>query len=616
MRLALTVFVASVFSMWLVYRVLGQVNQLIYIWPLTGVQLGILLPEWMNCRSRLRSQLAGVLGVFTGGCIMGLPFWFALAIACLSGIDVWIAGIILSKGVRGFEDLKRRENLVLFVIAATVGPLVVGLLAGLPVALFLHEYLLRTSIISALSDSLGMAIVLPALLFLLTGTYRNPRLIAPFLKKGIPAAILFTLVAAGVFWQTDGPLLFMIFPPMVLMVLAMGLEGAVYSSVILALIACYATAHGHGPLWLARVQVPENRLLLLQMFLWMSVATALPVGALLDEQRSARKDADEARSIYQTLLQNTDDMIILSSMDGSRRYISAACEKLTGWTPEEFMALDRMKTFHPEDRDMAMLVMESMRSGKREHVFRYRLAQKKGGWRWVEASARTYLDEKTKVLSGYVGTVHDISEIKQTEEVWQQEREELTREKLAMADLARTDSLTMLPNRRSFDEGMRKYFKDARRSGNEVSLMMIDVDFFKLYNDRYGHQAGDACLQAIGQVLQARVGRENDMVARWGGEEFGVLLPGAGIAGAERVALSMLEAVRDLKIEHEDNPRGLVTISIGIAGLDELSMQDPSLWIQQADRALYWSKRSGKDCVTLASSILPATGIVHGTHTG
>ena len=608
LRTLVTVFSASAASMWLTYSALGSVNELIYIWPLTGVRLGLMLPDWAHRKGRVASQLSGIFGVFVGGWLLGLPPWFALAVGCLSTLDVWIAGSILSRGVHGFEDLKRRENLLLFGIAAIAGPLVAGGLAGIPLALFLHEPFLRTSLISALSDSLGMAVVLPALLFVLTGTYRSPRKLAPHLKVGAPAALLFALVAGGVFWQTKAPLLFMVFPPLVLMVLAMGLEGAVYVSVTLTIIACYSTAHGHGPLWLTIVKKEGDRLLLLQEFLWMSVATALPIGALLDERERAGKAADEARTIYQTLLQNAEDMIILSSMDGSHRYISPACERLTGWTPNEFMALDRMETFHPDDRKMAILVMESMMAGKREHTFRYRMAQKELGWRWVEASARTYFDDNTGAVLGYVGTVRDISELKQSEEIWLQEREQLTRDKSLMADLARTDALTALPNRRFFDEAVQRQVADRRRHASKAALMMIDVDYFKLYNDRYGHQAGDACLRSIARTLQGMTGRENDVVARWGGEEFSVLLPGADLASAGRIAGTMLEAVRQLRIEHKGNPHGIVTISIGVAGVEAHTLEDPSLWIQQADQALYMSKRSGKDSVTLAP-VQPEVGV-------
>lgn len=475
-RLAVVNFCASITSIILIYTILGAPDRLVYIWPLTGVQLAILLPEWKNCTTRARSQVAGVLGAFAGGCIMGLPLWFALIIASIGGLDVWIAGSVLQRGIANFDDLKRRENLLLFALAAALGPTTAGMLAGIPVAIFVHQFHAKTIFISALSDSLGMAIFLPGLLFALTGEYRYPRKIAPYLKKGIPAALLFTAVAFAVFWQTSSPLLFMIFPPMILLLLAMGLEGAVFMSAVLPIIACYETVHGHGPLWLNRSMQPPQRILLLQLFLWMSVAIALPVGALLDERRRSEKAAESARSIYQTLLKHAEHMIVLSSIDGSQRYVSAACETLTGWTPEEYLALDRLATFHPDDEQMATLVIESMLRGKSEHTFRYRIAQKNSGWRWVEATARTYMDETTGAIAGYVGTVRDIEELRQTEEAWMQEKQTLSR-------LALTDPLTGLSNRSAFNEAVRERVRRQRRDSTRHALMMIDVDYFKAYND-------------------------------------------------------------------------------------------------------------------------------------
>lgn len=591
-RLAVTNLCASIATIVLTYTLLGALDRLVYIWPLTGVQLAILLPEWKHAAHRVISQLAGVLGVFVGGYIMGLPVWFALIIAAISGLEVWIAGTILQRGVRTFDDLKRRENLRLFVVATIIGPATAGMVAGIPVAFLLHQFQTDTALISALSDSLGIAIVLPTLLFALTGEYRYPSKIAPYLNKGIPAALLFTAVAFAVFWQTNSPLLFLIFPPMILLLLVMGLEGAVVTSVVLPIIACYATAHGHGPLWLNRPMEPTHRLLLLQLFLWMCIATSLPVGALLDEQRRSEMAAESARSIYQTLLKNAEDMIILSSIDGSQRYISAACQTLTGWTPEEYLALDRLATFHPDDLQMATLVIESMLQGKSEHTFRYRIAQKDGGWRWVEARVRTYMDDNTGAIAGYVGTVRDIADLLQTEEAWLLEKQTLSK-------LALTDPLTGLSNRSAFNEAVRERMRRLRRDSNKHALMMIDVDYFKTYNDTYGHPAGDDCLRQIAEALRSQAVRTEDVVARWGGEEFIVLLFGTNLDGSRQVAQHMLEAVRRLKIEHRSNPKQIVTISIGIADLDAASATDASLWIQRADRALYRSKQSGKDKFTV-----------------
>ena len=285
-------------------------------------------------------------------------------------------------------------------------------------------------------------------------------------------------------------------------------------------------------------------------------------------------------------------------MDGSQRYVSGASERLTGWTPEQFMALDRMSTFHPEDWDIALAVMDSMNKGKREHRFRYRMAQKAGGWLWVEAYAQAYSDKETGRILGYVGTIRDISAMKQTEEGWERERRKLSQDRQSLVTLALTDVLTGLSNRRAFDEALSVEFYGVLRGGNPATLMMIDVDFFKLYNDHFGHLRGDECLRQIARALQSSVGRTGDLVARWGGEEFAALLPSTDREGGQKVAAEMLAAVKGLAMAHPKNPFKVVTVSIGLACLESDEEGDASLWVQRADRALYASKGAGRDRVT------------------
>jgi diguanylate cyclase (GGDEF)-like protein/PAS domain S-box-containing protein len=603
LQTALLTFVAALASMLLVFRILGSTSEPIYIWPLTGIQLGFLLGGWKLRKMRAIGQLAGALGVFAGGRIMGLPPWFALSVACTSAIDVWIAGAILSRGVRAFEDLKRRETLLLFVTALIVAPTVVGVAGGLLRAYFLQMPLVKTVLLHILSDSLGIALVLPAMLFLLTGANRDLHKISRYVGVGIPGALLFAVMTGAVFWQSDKPLLFMVFPGMVLILLAAGLEGAVYVTNALAVIACYATAHGHGPFWISHTASHVDRVLLLQVFLWMSAATALPFGALLNERKKADKDAADARLVYRTLLKFADDMITLSSIDGEPHYVSAACERLTGYTPEEFMAMGQLSTFHPDDRQVAALVVQSMITGKREHTFRYRIVQKQGGWRWVEASARAYCDETTGDLGGYVGTIRDISAMKETEALRLHALDDSGRNDQEIVRLTRTDLLTGLPNRRAVDEAIRDQTLAARISGGKISVMMVDVDYFKLFNKEYGQEAGDACLGKIATALRSNVVRANDLVARWSGQEFIVLLPGADIDGARKLAANMLQAIHLLGIEHTGSPHGLVTVSIGIAVSNARSLGDPALLIQQADRAMYTSKQAGKNCVSVCQSL-------------
>ena len=582
-------------SMWIAFRELADTNHVVWVWPVTAVQLGTILPFWSERRLRLCSLAGGLVGIVLMAKVLGLPLWFAVMLGFTNTFEVSVAGAILAPRISGFEDLKNRANLMLFAVAALVAPIGGGLLAALPVSDLLHEPFWRVAPLSILSDSLGISVFVPVFLFVLTGQYRHPRKLAPHLPKGALPALVFIAAAVLVFSQNSYPLLFMVFPPLVLLAMVMGLEGAVFANVILVVIACYATAHGHGPLWLSRSGQWEERLLILQTFLWVAVVTVLPIGALLDEKRRADIKANDARAIYLTLLENTADMIILSSFNGEERLITAASEALTGWTPDEFAKLDRLSTFHPEDLPVADMIIRSMQEGKREHHFRYRIRQKSGGWRWVEASARAYFDERTGQVRGYVGTIRDISSVMKTE----REREELSIVQEQLETLARTDALTGMPNRRAFDKAIDQHIVGYRNEV-EAALLMIDIDYFKSFNDEYGHQAGDECLRKVGQAISGSLVRSTDVAARWGGEEFSVFMPGSPVSIAERIARSILTSVQELRISHAGNPVGIVTVSIGVAQRSS-AKEDPSLWIQRADVALYASKRDGKNRLTLAS---------------
>ncbi|MGD1068077.1 MAG: GGDEF domain-containing protein [Vulcanimicrobiaceae bacterium] len=158
--------------------------------------------------------------------------------------------------------------------------------------------------------------------------------------------------------------------------------------------------------------------------------------------------------------------------------------------------------------------------------------------------------------------------------------------------LAMNDSLTGLRNRRTFDDCAAWAFTLLRRQRGEVALLMIDVDFFKRYNDLYGHPAGDACLCRVGEALQQTVRRGGDVVARYGGEEFAALLPDASLQNATELAERLRRAVQMLAIPHRGGVAdlGVVTISVGVAYTHDFLAGDPAALLDVADRALYAAK--------------------------
>ncbi|WP_338461108.1 sensor domain-containing diguanylate cyclase [Synechococcus elongatus IITB7] len=178
---------------------------------------------------------------------------------------------------------------------------------------------------------------------------------------------------------------------------------------------------------------------------------------------------------------------------------------------------------------------------------------------------------------------------------------EVTNQKLQ--DQVRIDGLTQIPNRRRFDEYFHDVWLWGCRDHSPLALLLIDVDYFKNYNDFYGHLAGDSVLRKIGLLLSATVLRATDLVARYGGEEFVVVLPSTTLEGAKAVAQRLQSDLNQLKIPHEHSPvADWITVSIGVA----VMVPDPTvpsvMLIDQADEALYDAKAAGRNCIMYAKS--------------
>lgn len=165
---------------------------------------------------------------------------------------------------------------------------------------------------------------------------------------------------------------------------------------------------------------------------------------------------------------------------------------------------------------------------------------------------------------------------------------------------AQTDGLTGIANRRTFDETLEREWQAARREGKPLSLLFLDADHFKRYNDRYGHQEGDELLKMLGLALKKKARRPRDLAARYGGEEFVVLLPRTSRQRAVGVAEAIRRAIAQLGVAHEDNEGGVVTVSIGVAtavpGPDDASAS----LVEAADAAVYQAKSAGRNRVVAA----------------
>jgi len=188
---------------------------------------------------------------------------------------------------------------------------------------------------------------------------------------------------------------------------------------------------------------------------------------------------------------------------------------------------------------------------------------------------------------------------------------EESRTKLAEANrtlqkLSALDGLTGIANRRSFDETLQKEWSRAMRSEKTIGLIMLDIDFFKLYNDHYGHQGGDDCLKKVANGLEAAIHRETDFLARYGGEEFSAILPDTDLNGSVKVAEEMRQACVALRLEHaKSKVSDIVSVSLGVSAVVPFRGTEPDILIAAADQALYKAKEDGRDRVKTGQ--LPGT---------
>lgn len=179
---------------------------------------------------------------------------------------------------------------------------------------------------------------------------------------------------------------------------------------------------------------------------------------------------------------------------------------------------------------------------------------------------------------------------------------DLTAANEQLRHIAYLDGLTQVANRRRFEHYLNQEWRRLSRDQAPLALIMCDIDYFKNFNDLYGHQAGDSCLRRVAKALSRSVKRPADLVARYGGEEFAVILPGTDLAGAEKVAEEICLAVRSRRIPHQGSEVAkFITVSLGVASCLPDPSSNPDLLVRRADEALYQAKHQGRDRVELAN---------------
>ncbi len=257
-----------------------------------------------------------------------------------------------------------------------------------------------------------------------------------------------------------------------------------------------------------------------------------------------------------------------------------------------------LAAYLPEDRPLVASIFETALTNSGPFECSARLLRADGSLRHVLSRGIAQSDQTGAVVAIF-GVFADVTDQKKIEQELKEAHALSEYSNRALQEMAMQDALTGLPNRRHFDAALAQEFKRAARDHAELSLIMIDLDHFKGYNDCYGHPAGDECLRRVAEAIAGIPQRPADLVARYGGEELVVLLPNTTGAGAATVARMVGEAVRQLCISHIKNPGKIVTVSCGVASFAPgMDPQVPIMLVERADQALYRAKLAGRNCVT------------------
>ena len=466
-HLTATFFILLLFS-WLGIDLSRQSDGVSTIWFTNGLLFALVVVRPRN--QWIPYFVVGLAADILADVIYGDPFPLALGVSVANSVEVITSSVLLTRWFGSPFPLTRRRPLLAFLGVAVLGATAVTSAMGASwTLLFVNAgpwwMLFRTWY---LGDVLGMAIIAPLVFILQRPGFfvvlQRRRLMNTLLVLTVPA-----IATALVFSHSKDPLIFFIFPALLLVVFRLGFPGTVLSIFVIALISISFTVKGHGPLMLITGANLLHRIVIEQIFLAVALFTCFPVAALLEERKELQ------------------DSLLKSEQ-------------------------------------------------------RYR-------------------------------------------------------------ELANADALTGLANRRGFDERLEKEWSRAEGRGESVALLLIDVDLFKSYNDIYGHIGGDACLRCIAKVIADTLQRHSDIAARFGGEEFAVILPASELDAALRVAESIRQAVFAMNLPHSGNPNGVQTISIGVAAAVPDRNTAVTSLLTASDHALYRAKYLGRNRVEGAVAV-------------
>ena len=586
-KLALMLLIASVAT----EQLDKLTDRVTVLWPANGLLLGVLLlaprRHWF---AYFTVAYAVDFGVATS--MRGLSFEDAILSLC-NMMEVMIGLAALSRILPAIPDFTRIKQLMYLMFwGAIVAPAITTAVACTIATPFGTPGVLSGYGSWFTADSLGVATMTP--LYIAFARKDFPRSRDFWEVLGIFALIIVTTLA--VFNLDRYPFLFLITPVLLLAGVRLGLLGASLGLTIVSTLGGFMTSLHKGPVTLVPHATAAQHILVFQFFIASSICLLYGTEVLIRRNSFLQEEVAKSEARFRLLTEASRDIVILADLKGKRQYVSPAVTEVLGWLPEELLNGSYRDIAHPDDHELITRSLEDLGPERESPAISYRCRKPNGDYLWVEANVRFNRDPETNKATGLVASLRDISSRKAAEE-------KLQAAYLDVEALSTVDALTGVANRRRLDEVLPLEWRRALRDKTSISLLMLDADNFKKYNDHYGHLHGDECLRQIAEAASAVVQRPGDLIARFGGEEFVVVLPNTDIDASHEIAESIRRAVEALGMEHEMNPSGIVTVSVGAATQTPYySGCELTDLIEAADRALYEAKRGGRNNVYSADA--------------
>lgn len=521
-----------------------------------------------------------------------VPAWLVLGqrpeLAALSTVSaVLFAAWVLHPDhgwVAGYTDsLRSWRRFVIY--GVVVAPAIAGVIGAISVVV--HEQgptdlqsLARVALIWYLAEAVGIAFLTPVLLRWPRSWRRRP-----WNQLAISAGFSLLMIALCVVAVAESNfiLLFLAGVPALLVLIEMGIVAAFWQLAIGASIVLGATFAGYGPFTRGAAD-PTQSMINAQVFLLAGYAMMVLVAATLEDRNrlsALDRASDEA---YNFIAELTGDLVIVVDSRGDILHNAFAGHSSLplrrGPTPRERWH----SVVHPDDLP---IVAKRQTAGDIGASPPFRVLGKDGSWCWFVMHGR-------QLSNGlFAAVLRDVTAERELQD--------------SLTDMAHSDALTGLANRRALSVRAREIWLQAAELAQPVTALFVDIDYFKPFNDHFGHQVGDACLRDVAEVLQHLADSDTCVAARYGGEEFAIVR--SGCENPRAFAAGVASAVRALRIAHPGSPSGIVTVSIGVCTVephdkDRYHDVDPDDAIDElldtADRALYFAKSKGRNTISVA----------------